>query len=235
VATTAGKVHWTRRARRAISWIDGVGLALALWGFLYPRPYALCVLALAAAPLIAIGLAIFSNGAISLNDRRGQTRPDVGGLFLMPFLVLGARALLDFNVMDWKAPLAVAAGLAAGTVALARWAEPEFRTRLWTVLLALLALDGTWGLVIEANGLFDNAPVKVVSAEVIAKRISGGRHTSYNLDVGQTSEPQISGEIDTGRRLYDAIPVGGRLCLAIHGGSLGWRWYKPQACGSAPP
>ena len=223
-------------SRRTLALLDGLGVALGLWGMLAPVPYGLCIAALLVAPVAAIGIAWASHGAVSLNDRRRQKRPHIGALFLFPALILGARGLLDFNVLDWTAPLILATPLAVLMTFAAVRAELEFRRWFWVLFLLPLTLAWSWGAISEANGIFDRTPVQVVSTEVLQKRMSGVRSVSYHLEIAPTTIAGMGTEVEVRRAVYRQVAVGGRICLELHGGSLGWRWFRPKACdASASP
>jgi hypothetical protein len=209
-------------------------LAIVLWAIFFPRPYGLCIAVLVVAPVAAIAAAWMSGGTISLNDRKGEKRPVLGTLMLLPWLALGARAVIDYQVLDWIPPLVLAVAIGGLAALAAMKADAEFRKPLWAILLLLMGLDWGWGLVIEANGLFDRTPPQILSTKVLRKWKSSGRSTTYYLNVAPTSVPGLKGDIDVGSRLYRRIDVGESVCLELHAGSLGWRWYRPAACGGGP-
>jgi hypothetical protein len=216
--------------RRTVSWLDLVGFALGLWALFWPHPHLLLVAVLIIAPFVAMWIAWTSNGAISLNERKGSKRPQLFGLMFMPWIGLGLVALRAYDVIDWRVPIFVAIAIGGLLTYIAMRIEADFHNPVFVVLLPVFASFWGWGLAVEANGMFDRKPQREISTPVLRKSVSHGKGTSYYLNVGRTQVPEIAGDISVDRSLYRATELGQPFCISLYGGSLGWRWYRAHAC-----
>lgn len=65
---------------------------------------------------------------------------------------------------------------------------------------------------------------------VRGKHVSGGKHTGWNLELDPWGSVTERKGVDVGRRLYGAVSVGDRVCVALNPGALGARWYVVLRC-----
>lgn len=147
----------------------------------------------------------------------------------MPGLVLAMRAILDVHVLDWK-PLLV--GAAVGGLALVVAIVVGERPRkLWVLALLTPLISGyPWGALSLANALLDRGAPEVFRVAVRGKHVSGGKHTSRNLELDPWGPVTERKDVAVGPRLYGAVSVGDRVCVALHPGALGVRWYVVLRC-----
>jgi hypothetical protein len=210
-------------------------VGLAVWALAFPRPYLVCLAALALLPVAV--LPVFNRlGA----DTGAQARPawmaSLAGLAGVAGVLLALRAGMDFRLLDWKLSLALGALLGA---ALAAAVAPQLLTlpaRLVMLALALAAaLAWGWGLGVAANGLFDRAPPVIHAAKVLGRRVSrGSRSKSYFLDIAPTNIAGLGDSVSVGFSLYRRVGVGDEVCIDEHAGALHWRWFKIRTCRPDP-
>ncbi len=220
-----------RRARRAARLATGAGVALLGWGLVWPRPYALAIGLLAAAP-VAIGIVLLlGRGAYSLEGERNDPRPNLLFPLLAPGFVLLARAAIDLRMIDWTPPaLWTAPAAIAATLAL-RACDPRALRRWYLVpLFALMLAPWAWGSMTLGNAVLDRAPGETFEAHVVGKRVSHGRHTAYLLELTPWGPVTEEDEVDVGRRRYERTAVGDGVCPRLRPGALGFRWFTVEAC-----
>ena len=95
---------------------------------------------------------------------------------------------------------------------------------VWTATGSLLLLLAIFLLV---NGVFDRAPEKVVTATIVAKRISTGKYgATRTLRVRSWRPGHEIESLNVPRWLFDAVKEGDMVTLAAHKGFLGMPWYE---------
>jgi hypothetical protein len=75
------------------------------------------------------------------------------------------------------------------------------------------------------NGILDRSAPSVYQAQVNAKRICSGRHTSYNLKLSQWGPRKESKEVDVGKSVYNKHEVGDIVGVIVREGRFGIPWY----------
>lgn len=219
-------------ARKLANALNLTTYAAAAWGYIYPRPYGLAVLALAVLPWAAILMVAKSSGLCRIDSRRGDPRPTLAIPMIIPGLVLLMRAVLDVGVLDIGRALifaAVAAGLLTWA---ALMSDSAARERPWSaLLLLLLGCAYGYGAVVLGDRLLDSAPGENFRVAVLARHVSRGRSTSYHLQLdrwGPRSEPD---DVTVSGDLYAQSPPGSTVCVHRGPGALGISWYDVVGCG----
>jgi hypothetical protein len=220
--------RWRRPAQIA----NALGFVIPAWAWLFPRPFDLALSVCALAPLAAIGLVAASRGVVTLGETsRSEPRPGVPGLLFAGFGIM-IRALLDLHLIDWSLSLALGAATGAIFTVIARRVDPHALSgRVAVGFLWLAASAYAWGLVAEANSLFDRAAPQTFRTRVVDKYESAGeRHTSWNLTFAPWGPVKTQGAEDVGRRVYDRLNKGDIACVSLHPGALRIRWYEVDRC-----
>lgn len=213
------------RDQAVMRWAYWLILGLALWGFVWPRPLLWCMGVLAGVCLLVVLLASLNRRRWALHDIEGDSRVRVGELLMMPSLVLAFRAFAEGDFVDWTAFLTTVG--VAGTVAflaIRRLDHPLFK---WADFIAW-PLYAAWfaGVLSFSNWYFDDAKPDIIPVEVVA-RSEGSR---YTLTIGAWGQKSDTEAVKVRKALYDATPVGGRLCVNLYPGRLGWAWYEVCPC-----
>jgi hypothetical protein len=228
VQARRGRLARFKRIAQVANWL---GIAILGWSWFWPKPYALAVAASAIAPIAALALIAWSRGAIAFEKAKADMRPDLSGLFFAG-MILGLRALLDVNLVLWSDAI-----LPAGVIALAAYLIQRslplgeriggFAVNFLTVGLCLYY---GWGAAIEANMLRDQGATKVFKTRVLSKRISGGRSTSYYLELAPWGPRAKADEVSTVRATYDRFKPGDPVCVYLYPGALNIRWFELGTC-----
>jgi hypothetical protein len=225
-----------KRMSRISHVANGAGWAILLWAWLFPQPYALVMTLSALAPLVAIGLVRWSQGAMTLGEAsRTDPRPGLAGLMFGGYgLVL--RAVLDLHTLDWIGALIGALVVAAVASTASRWAAgAQTKVKPVTLVLYFVATFAYgWGLVLEADRILDRAPAHVYPTQVTDMHISSGKHTSYDITLAPWGPTRGQDGVDVGRPLYQQMHVGETVCPVLHPGALHIRWWEVGLCEDAP-
>ena len=209
---------------------------MAVWCMIAPRPYTLCVLVCALTPWVALTLPFFFGGRLVFDGRNSEKRPDVFYLVFLPALAIGARALMDFHILDWKMALAAAIGVSIVwniAILAARRGERAKTFAFMTITLLLFGVDYGYGLVTFADVLGDRALVASYTPQITSKHVTHGKSADYYLDLtawggrGQDEE-------SVPRAFYNTFRPGDRICIKVHPGHLGMKWFEVTAYGACP-
>lgn len=105
--TAAQRVETANRAKRLARYASLAMVAVAIWGFAFPRPYPYAMLANGLAPIVALFVAwrwsdLFTlDGAEAARGGKGA----LSFLLLWPGPVLAIRVMSDFDMLDWMGPI----------------------------------------------------------------------------------------------------------------------------------
>lgn len=212
-----GPPRWTR-------WLNRLGWLLGLWLFVFPVPYMPLVIAVGVMPpLFLLMLALWPDTFTA----DGEDSPTVGGigelksltgLWFLPCLAIGGRAVRDLALMDLLWPALFGLGVAMAMTLLC--ARLDRRMRGWRMAFNLpLCLAWGWGGLALLNVLADPTAGRVMLAEVVERRdYSSSAVVKLRLPSGE-----LVGGVDIARRGRNSPGAGGRMCLEIDPGLFGWR------------
>ena len=199
------------------------GLALGLWGLWWPEPYLVCVIALALAPVVALVLVATSGGElVFFEGEGGLPKADVSMLVTLPLLALWLRSM-DFAMIDW-----IPACLAAGAVGVVVAGLALIRTDGGKALVVGAGASlWAWSVGIEANVFATLGSTTFVRTEVVEKRDTSD---SNYLTLKPPLYRGVPKEVDVAWRFYQAAKPGDEVCVLVHHGAFGWRWWEVDFC-----
>jgi hypothetical protein len=192
-------------------------------------------------PWVLLLMVFLGNGRYLLYGPDGHSV--MIGVLILP-IVLGMSCLLRFNMVDWRGPLAPAIGMAVGFTLLGWMANSSaVATRPSAisdtrnggpVALMLGGVALGWATLVNLNAAEQSASPVTHPVTIAQKRVTSGRsHTPY---VTLLDAPALGiTNFDVSWALYRASAPGDRVCLVVHTGLLGWRWYDVKnlgACGN---
>jgi hypothetical protein len=224
------------KAKQAAKVLNLLPMGLLFWSFVYPRPYAAIVACAALLPWVAVVLVWAKPGLFQLDGKKGDVRPNLAGLLIMPPLVLAMRALLDVTLIDLRQlflwgfvlglPLCVAI-LAAPKAASKTSAKP------WALPLLMLPFMMAYGcgLLALTDAMWDSAKPEVFQTAITGKDVSRGKTTTYYLHLAPWSKTIDEDRIAVSRAYYEAVDTGDAVCVRLHPGKFGLRWMQVGGCG----
>lgn len=219
-------------AKKTAYAVNAITMALALWGYVYPRPYGPVLLALAVLPWGAVALVAKSAGLYRIDTRRNDVRPAVAVAIFAPGFVLLLRATMDVGVLDWQRALCYGALTAAVLCWAALLSDPAARARRASALtLVALTCAYGYGAVVLANSALDHAPGDRYRVPVLARHMSGGRSTSYYLTLSPWGPRELPKDVSVPHALYLRAAPGKTVCIHRGPGALGISWYVVTLCG----
>jgi len=209
--------------------------AAGAWGWFYPQPYSLVILILAALPLAAIFLGLRTKGVYQFEGRRNEARPSLAAPVICPGAVLSIRALYDLSFLHWQQLLSPILFVTVVLTALLASADPSIARRRWP-LLTIFFLSAFYGLgaTAMADALLDGSAPQIYQTQVLHKRISTGRHTTWYLRLAPWGPQDQNSEVGVPRSLYSSVQPGQTVCAHYHPGALKIPWYVVSYCPTAP-
>ncbi|UJR85665.1 hypothetical protein [Sandaracinus amylolyticus] len=233
--TQVDSMRAMQSARRIARVIDVATFAAGAWGIFHPYPRALVLAVLAVLPIVAMGVLATGGGRYSLDDGRNDPRARLVIPMLMPSVVLGLRALIDFTTMDVGALIGWATACWVGPTVLVVLLDPALRARWWKPLpFALLFIGYAVAVPAHANMMLSSGPATTTQVEVLDKHVSRGQGGGPELRLAAWGERDEE-SVRVNRALYDATEVGERVCIDLYDGALGARWFVVRACELTPP
>lgn len=192
------------------------------------QPALLAVIGLA--PWALLLMVFLGNGKYLLYGPKGHTV--IIGAVVLP-IVLGLGTILQCHTIDWRGVAGYTVGIAVGFTLLSVMADasavaarPDVlrsdRRGGWPAMVFAGALLG-WSMLNQINASVSGPP-DAQSVTIARKWVSGGKsHTPYFV----FTDPPALGITDFAvpMGLFRQSAPGDRVCLVIHTGVLGWRWY----------
>ncbi len=222
-----------RRAKRISIHLNVAGVAAAIWAFAYPTPYDVVLMVNILLPIVAMAVTKTSNGLILLNDVKNSAKPNVVWAFLGPVLSLSLRLLFDFHIFSFSNMYALAGGLFVCTLVVLIAGSKEFnlskaagRASVFS-LVFFLAIYCVLA-VLTVNCLFDKTPAETYTAQVLDKRISRGKSTTYYLNLAPWGPQKEVDEVSVNRSFYDETNINDDVHLYYHKGLFNIPWFDVE-------
>jgi hypothetical protein len=198
----------------------------------YPKPSLWLVAVEAGLPWIAVVAALcFPKRWAVFADRGGAVIPFFGVWFFSALSLMGGPA---HTSLVGRIP-AFEMGLVAGAVLCAGAAIAMVRSKGGLVNLVVvlpLSLGSGYGAVVHANCLLDDSPATAYRTVVSDKSSYRGLHLELEpWGPAPGAESLMTPyRVSVPRETYDAVRVGGPVCVEQREGALGMAWYTARAC-----
>lgn len=218
------------KLNRARGWskiLNGSCLVIVLMGLFRPKPYPLVMWALILLPLLALGFARHFQGISQFGGKEQSPLPDFAPVFCMSCLILAFRAYSDFNILSWNQFwLPFAAFTVAVCLLILMLVKDVIRQPISEKITQVFfcALYG-YSSVICLNGILDKSAPSIYEAQVIEKRISSGRPTTYHLTLSPWGPRKKFGEVDVGSSVYQRYEAGDSAKVIVRNGKFGIPWF----------
>lgn len=226
--TTAERETFVEGLPRRLRWLNWAGWLPFAWAILWPHPRELVVACLIAAPAVALAVMIWARPLVSVTlYRRSVDDIRLFDLFTWPSIALGLRGLGYYGHLSYGPMLLTAFAGGLAVLALIVWLDPLLRKQLSSLAVAALACTSlSLGLLVHANTMLDTAPAERFTTTV-AKSPHPGQDKNEVVVApwgDRRSENKIRGIP------HDTLAVGDRICIDLHPGALGLRWYEAKRC-----
>lgn len=215
-------------AKRTARIINIVGIALAVSLFFADIQYTL----MATAIFIPISVLVlrYYKGLIRLNEHKNSPYPSIFfGLFgsIMGLLL---KSLFTFHILDHANAWLPVGMLAATLFVLLVLKNKEFeqfnkQTIFMAVFCAVLSFAYGYAVVTSFNCVYDSSPASKHTANVLDKRVSNGKSTSYYLKLSPWGPVKESDELDVSEEMYAETELGDDVNIYLFKGKMEIPWF----------
>lgn len=199
-------------------------LALALWALIFPRPYTFVVGAAIAAPVLVLLVTYVRRDRVRLWQGASKFRASTDPMIVLCICAILLRAIYDWRILDWVAPIAVA--LVGGTIlavlVLILFGE-RFANRDRVIGTLVSGVAYVYGALIPLNMWLDREPPQTLRGAVLeldAERVVIGAPAPFGEQLHE----------DISRSLAEGLVVGGPICIDLYRGAFRIRSYELRLC-----
>ncbi len=218
-------------ARRVVYWVNAFAIGAMAWTAFYPRPYIAAVSIVTMLPWIAIAMAAFWPHLFRIDSKSDFGRPLLIIPFLFPGFILAIRAIVDFNLLDWRMPIVVGMIASFGISIVAAFADRGTPVRIGPILLILLMMvPYGYGATIAVNRLLDRSTPQYFPATVQGKHSSSGQGATYSVTLNSWGPRDGPNTLDVARQFYDQLGTRMHVCVGAKQGALGIAYLWLEAC-----
>lgn len=221
-----------RQLRSAATALNALAWGVAVWAWIFPRPYELVLMMAVALPLAALAIHLWTRGFFRLDLQAENPTPSIAALYYAPALALFLRSITDFNAIDYLPTLAVAAGVALLLTFITvidnrkmlqhKWAVTGFVTGSFCFAIGLLSF---------ANQTLDHGSGQAFAVKVEDAFVTSGKAHLNTFVLAPWGPFERAAEAYVRTDVYDSIDAGDVVCVTLHDGAFGWRWFDvTKAC-----
>lgn len=214
------------RAKKWAKFLNGLGFFGMLWAYFRPEPYSYLIWTLIAVPLITLAFVRHFDGVMRLNGKRQSAFPNVAVAFMMPCIGMALRAFIDFNILSWDnfwIPFAIF--LTSIYIITLLFASDTRKNISTALLMFIICVAYGYSAAICLNGIMDTSSASIYNARIIGKRVSSGKHTTYNLNLSAWGPMKSAKEVSVPKSIYDRHAVGGYADVILRHGKFGIPWF----------
>lgn len=216
-----------KKAKKWAGLINAFGCIIAAYAFFYPQPYNIIMWTLIIIPFLALSLMVIFSGRIKMDGPKESPYPTIAMAFSIPCVVLAMRAMLDWQIVNYKLfwiPSAIFAGVLY--IAVIFVAKDMRENPKYMVLVLLICIAYGYGATTTINGLLDTSVSTVYEADVINKRINDGKYkTMHYLELSPWGEVKEQKEVSVDKSTYDYYGAGDTVKVMEQKGALKIKWF----------
>ena len=216
-------------------WIDKcstiIAFVLFFWALIYPKPYELLMILLLALPWIGVFVTWRFNGLLKLYKKKSSPYPSVVFLLVFSILGLAIRSLFGYHLYEFPKSIwslfLISTVLATIVVVGACWKAITGETRKTLILVCIVVLSGIYSFsaLVFSNCYYDKSAPAVWRVEVLDKRISRGKSTSYYLTLSPWGRFEEGKEVTVSKSFFGGVNVRDSVNVYLKKGKWDLRWY----------
>jgi hypothetical protein len=232
----AGEVKARNGAVVAAWALNILGVLIAVWSIFEYGPFPWSVVLCPGAMALAVGLSLaLPNWFGMFSDKRPGAQ-GLATLLLAPPLGLITAAAFGVKLLHLSSDLipAIVGVLAGGAGAGLWWWRFRGNWRSWP-LMSLLGLLTACAVFEEVDTRMDRAAPQLFKVPVTDQHVTHGRRsTSYFIDLPAWGPRQEPDSVEVSPDVYDDVAPGQIVCVVLHPGFLGARWFTVGVCPMPP-
>jgi hypothetical protein len=207
-----------------------IAIILPLWLLFYPTPYQLAWLLVLTLPPISLYIVWRYKGLVTVNDTKKSAYPSMLAALLVSCLMVGVRALIDYDVYlynkVWPYTIGIAVALTTATWVIAYTGyQKNINKKPILFVLALLFAGYGYGATVFYNCHFDAAMPTVFTQQVTKMYTTSGKSTTYYITTGPWGRFPDEQNISVPKSLYNSLQAGDSVNIFLKQGKLGIPWY----------
>jgi hypothetical protein len=209
--------------------VIGIGIA----SFIFTKYSNFFTAILCAAPFVLLMVVPLSNGLIKFNTKNSTLYPSILGAFIVPIAVLSLKSIYSlFRITNWDKVILPTVLLSLFLAVVIFIIEKNEKiTKGLVISVIFFALWYGIFASVNINSLGEQTIAETYSVQILDKRVSGGKSTSYYLTVTQWGSRKIENDVEIGRRLYGSVEVDDYVTIYIYSGIFGIKYYAVRRKG----
>jgi len=171
-----------------------------------------------------------AGGAFSIYPAAKKDR-SVQFVVIAPGVVVGVFAFRFSAFVDLP-DLCIASAIAGCGLTVFAMTIDRTLSSLSRVLTSILIFSCCYGYALAAatNADLEMRPPAIYPVWVVGKRQTTGRNTRDLLELAGTVPNFVPQEVEVDYRVFNATRPGGTVCIQLHTGGLGIRWFQVDLC-----
>ncbi|SHH36591.1 hypothetical protein SAMN04488109_3878 [Chryseolinea serpens] len=228
--TEEQREHRLTQARRQARVVNVFGTIAAAWAFFWPHPYFWSMIAPMAMFMVGLVVTKLSNGLIRIEEKKNSAYPSVLYGVIFTGMCVMVRALLDFNILDFKKAWMLTGVITTLLIILVGFKNSELKfktgTEIFTsIFIAVVLMAYSFGTAVTLNGLLDTSAPEVFTVKIVSKHVSGGKVTTYHLMLEPWGDQKESEDATVSSDFYHSIDAGESVEVYRMKGELGIPWF----------
>lgn len=219
-----------------LDWLEWITIGLAIWFFIYPRPYNILLGILLAIPVIGLLLNGLHKPSMATlveisADKNGEDKYDVADFIDVAAWVILIRVLLDFEFESFFSliiPGTITCLIILTILFLTHKLIAKTTRNKWWIYTSLIfnvslySYAGTYA----ANCTYDYSEPTIYESEVLEKTISRGkRSTTYYVEVAPWGHHYDKERISVSGIQFAELNIGDKINIDLKKGLFNISWY----------
>jgi hypothetical protein len=212
--TSEEREYKLSKARKLTKTLNTASWIIGLSTWIYPHFYQIQIVLCAILPIVGLIVYKTSKGLIKLDEKPNSAHPNIISTLIAPSGALAMRALMDFQIFDlsnfWKPAIAIF--VIFGLLVLKDSnVQYDFRKGVtYLAILGLLMFGGmySYGFLITTNVVFDESQPSAYKAEILDKRISSGKTTTYYFELSKWGPKTEIDDVSVSKEIYNSREIG---------------------------
>lgn len=216
------------KVRKLTRTMNGLAWACGLWLIFYPQPYEVAIYTAMAFIPVVLYIVHRYKGLVKIDENPKSAYPNLASAILLPSIVLMLRALLDYSIFQYgRLWLLVGIGtliLFGITLAVTRVYKDEKQLAKSLLLLIFLGCF-SYGTLVQFNCMNDQSVTQVYRTNVLEKRTSSGKSTTYYLKLERWGPQTEADEVAVSKELYNRVEEGQLMEIYFKKGRIDVPWF----------
>ncbi|WP_462254589.1 hypothetical protein [Ferruginibacter sp.] len=229
-------VTFSKLTLHKLDWLEWITIGLAIWFFIYPRPYNILLGILLAIPVIGLLLNGLHKPSMATlveisADKNGEDKYDVADFIDVATWVILIRVLLDFEFESFYSliiPGTITCLIILTILFLTHKLIAKTTRNKWWIYTSLIfnvslySYAGTYA----ANCTYDYSEPTIYESEVLEKTISRSRRsTTYYVEVAPWGHHYDKERISVSATQFAELNIGDKINIDLKKGLFNIPWY----------